>query len=134
MQRRKALVEPTLGRGLISKVECERVPIVGEAVTLKAIPFLLVCDSLFVRMATLERHRLLIPGEAAPRHLCVTKDELYVAEVLVHLKVWMHFLRWDWKLQILTGKTALPLLQTPVCVEPKLPPEEMARVDGISLF
>ena len=63
MQRRKALVEPTLQRGLVSKIECECVPIVCKAVTLEAIPFLLVCDSLFVRMATLEPHCLLIPGE-----------------------------------------------------------------------
>ena len=84
MQRRKALAEPMLGRGMISKVEYERVPIVCNAVTLESIPFLLVCDSLFVRMATLEPHRLLVPGKVAPRHPCVTKDELYVAEVLVH--------------------------------------------------
>ena len=126
MQRQKALVKPTLGHGLISEIECECVPIVCKAVTLEAIPFLLVCDSLFVRMATLEPHRLLIPGEVAPRHPGVTKNELYVAEVLVDLKVWMQFLRWDWKLRILTGIAALPLTQTPVCVGPELPLEERA--------
>ena len=115
-----------LGCGLIAKIECESVAIVCKTVTLKSTPFLLVCYSLFVCMATLEPHCLLIPREITPRHPYVTKDGLYVAEALVHLEVWMGVPRRDWKLRILTSKTALPFLKTPDSIGPKLPLEEMA--------
>jgi len=38
-------------------------------------------------MTTLESHHLLIPRDVVSRYLCVTKDELYVAKVIVNLEV-----------------------------------------------
>ena len=77
-------------------------------------------------MPSLEPHCLLIPGEISPRYTWVTKDELYVAEVLAHLDVRISLPQQDWELRILTSKISLPFLETPDCVGPKLPPEEIA--------
>ena len=60
MERRVSLVKPFLRRRLITKLECEGVAVVSDAVTLETITLLLVDNAELVSMLPLEPHCLLL--------------------------------------------------------------------------
>ena len=111
VQGRESHVKVLLRRRLISKVECVGVAAITDSIALKSISFLLVSDSSFILMTSLEPDCLLISQEILAQLPCKSGDALKVLEEHIHLPIWVSLPRRNWQVRILQSKTATKLLK-----------------------
>ena len=134
MQWRVPHVHVLLGGWLIPEIESEGVTIVGDAVALKTVAFLLVVNSELVAVAPFVTHRLLITRQISTRHPSIPKHSLEVTEVFIYLEIWMCLVRRDMLLRVLSREAGLPLLESADGIGSKHTTEELIGVDWICIF